>query len=462
MMYLSPANNSVSLMDAAQAAAVREREFAPLFLGLLVSRGISVGRIRVLDLLFEKQSIREGGALLLLEMGSDLLVLADFTAKDAAELCVEETPGFLFQRYLDLQEKERAVLWGVSQRLLPRWVLVATAEGVSLLDPLTERALVRCKAHRSFEDLDALLIPLSFSGSPKAPFFFAEQAGEELRRWSDLFAGHLGSILKWGREDSVRLTRQLLLGFKALLQGGGERALPGFGAVMGDGLLRIAWPVADCLSLVGSMLDAAYEVAPDGAGMFSPLEQRGILRQFETVASGRQTMVLDLFRLSHIKLQAAAQVRMLSPSSNEQTSWRLALLDPLCIDVAVSASDFYVYRPLELVFADCGFGRILEAVEKLAFYALGQNDEIRRLGGRQMDLIEPEPEGLEGDLLRDPFNWLLRHALRIRVDHLQRDLVGYLVASFIMDLRSQSIFSSCRLGSLVNLPYLFARGNESN
>jgi hypothetical protein len=281
-----------------------------------------------------------------------------------------------------------------------------------------------------------------------------------LARWSDLFAGAFGPALGWARAGADRLARQLLLGLKALLATRDEalrRNLERLGVKTTDEeVLSVNYAPPEVPALADLLLGEGAAAVPHAAGAFSELERGALLRQARGLPPAKQSLIEGVVRLAAAKLKAPLQLRMLLPVDQEPQSWRLALTDPLRVHEEIEATDFYVFEPLRLKLGECGFGRVLEAVTKLAVYALQESRIVQRAGGRQLDLIEAEPRGLdERQRLVDPFNWVLGHALRLDVAPPYREAVAYLVASHVLDLSGQEPFLALPICPLVSLPALF-------
>jgi hypothetical protein len=366
-----------------------------------------------------------------------------------------ESSGALFERYLDLARIERFALWALAGKC--DLLLLVTEEGAVLLDAARETVLGRSA---STEDAATCLRALE-TDRPKRPASDVERLGEDLRHWFDLACGALGPVLKWARPDVERLVRQILLGLKTLVWTrpdllAGNLSRIGVDLSSKPGAVRVAWCPAEAGSFLDVLLSCAAEFAPRGAGALGDLERRALVRQAADLGEPAARVLREMLQIARVKLEAALQIRILPNAEQEHASWRLALTEPLSVAEAMQSEDFYVFDPMRLDLGGSGFGRLLEAVEKIASSALARNVEILRAGGLQLDLVERDPEGIgEGPRMNDPFNWLCRHALRVRVADAYRDAVGYLVASYVLELRAREEFRDCRAAPLASLPAIF-------
>ncbi|MBN1867232.1 hypothetical protein JW916_08055 [Candidatus Sumerlaeota bacterium] len=363
-----------------------------------------------------------------------------------------ESPSALFERYLDLSRLERFALWALAGKC--DLLLCLTRDGATLLDADREIALGRSQAAASPDEASASLQVLETDPSQR-PAADLERLGDDLLHWFNLACGTLGPVLKWARPDVERLVRQILLGVKTLVRTRPKRFAAnlsriGIELARQAGSTRVAWRVPSTADFLNEVLSCAAEFAPQGAGAFGDLERRALMRQAGDPGDPVARVLRETLQIAAVKLRAALQIRILPNTEQEHASWRLALTEPLSVAEEMQSQDLYVFEPLRLDLAQCGFGRLLEAIEKLAVSALARNGEIRRAGGHQLDLVESDP-----DAIGDPFNWLCRHALRVRVADSYRDAVGYLVASFVLDLRTRDEFRDCRLAPLVSLPAIF-------
>ena len=390
--------------------------------------------------------------------GEGVLATADFAGRDPDP---KEIPSALFRRYLDLSVLQRAALWAVGRSLEADYLLCATVETCSLFEVSGEILLGQCGPLPSDEELAACLGALTAERAKQPPLPDPERLGRELSRWLGLFCGTVGPVLKWGRADSERLGRQLLLGVKALLWVNRAGLLPNLARlgmeVLSEGdCLRVVWRPLAPADLADCLLAAAESCAPVGAGAFSALERNALRRQIESLEPGRVPPVADILRLAAVRFRSAIQLPILVPTGQEHAAWKLALIEPLAASEAIEARDLYVFTPLRLDMAECGFGRVLEAVEELAAHALKEKAELARAGGRQLDMIEAAPDPrLEEERLRDPFNWVCRHALRLKVAPAYQEALAYLVASHVLELRTSPAFRDHVFRPLVALKDLF-------
>ena len=342
-------------------------------------------------------------------------------------------------------------------------VLLCIAPGgdARLLDAVEELSLGLCPAGAGDDELGGFLGILSEAAGRSLPD--GQRLSGELGRWIDLAGGKLGRSLKWARGDFQRLTRHLLLGLKVLTSPARRDRAEGFAALglrasaRSGGGVRLAWSPPPAPELVDLLLTASYDFSPAGAGGFAPLERRALGRRLRELDAAVAGVLEGVERLAAAKFRAPIQLGALMPTQGEPVSWRLALTDPLRVGEGIESEDFYVFRPMDLDLGECGVGRALEAVEKLALHGMEQRKGLKRAGGRQLDMVESALEGPgEASALEDPFNWLCGRALRLRVPESQRESMAYLVASHVMDLRARAPFRDCPEMPLVSLPELFA------
>lgn len=395
------------------------------------------------------------------EREGERLVISDFT-RAGAEVEVEESPDSLFENYLDLSLCERLVLWGVCRRVGADFLLCARPEGVRLLDADLEIPLGSCPAVFSEEEAAHCLQVLEESGGGRKPLPELARLSNELARWYELAAARLGRDLNWARDDAQRLLKRLLLGFKTLTARKGaipEANLSDLGlSLSGESDCAVLdWQPPCALALVEKLLEAASDLAPSAGGAFPPLERRALLRQLGESSQTISSLLEDTRRLAGVKFRAEVQLGAFMPTEVEANSWRLALLEPLRVEEEIASEDFYVFQPMELDLSECGVGRVFEAVEKLALHGLRQRKELERAGGWQLDLVETQGEEREREekLDADPFNWLCRKALRLRVSEGYRETLAYLIASHVVDLKSRPPFEDLPFASLISLPELF-------
>lgn len=388
------------------------------------------------------------------------LVAADF-ARYAPEPDPSESPAALFRQFLDLSLAERLALWAIRCDGQADYLFCKTAEASSLFRVREETLLGQCPATPSADEMGACFRALEADSREAGPLPDLERLGRELFQWQGLFAGAIGPALKWPRSAAERLARQLLLGLKTLAcvpddEFGPNLKRVGFAAARRGKALEVAWRIPSAGDLADSMLAAAQTYAPSGAGAFSALERNGLRRQLAALEPERLTAFAGVLRLAAPRFRALVQLPILLPLEQEHEAWKLALMEPLRVREEIEASDLYVFEPLRLDLAECGCGRVLEAVEKLALHAAGQKAELDRAGGRQLDMIEAGPGGKEEEeLLRNPFNWVCRYSLRLKVATAYREALAYLAASRILELRTQAPFRGYPFRPLTALPDLF-------
>ena len=393
------------------------------------------------------------------ERGNARTVVADF-ASAGSKPEPGESPDSLFERYLDLGLCERLTLWGVCRKLDADYLLCARPEGARLLDADLEIPVGSCPAVPSDEDAAHCLRVLDLDGERGKSD--AARLSNELGRWFELAAARLGRDLDWARGDAERLVKRLLLGFKSLTARKGaipEALLSDFGLPLSAArdFAVLSWRPSNALAQVERLLEAASDLSPSAGGAFPPLERRALLRQLGESPETAEGLLEDITRLAAVKFRAGVQLGAFMPTEEEAISWRLALLDPLRVEDKIESEDFYVFQPMELDLSECGVGRVFEAVEKLALHALRQREDLERAGGRQLDMVETQGGDREGEegLGEDPFNWLCRRALRLRVSEAWRDTLAYLIASHVVDLKGRPPFQDLEFASLTSLPELF-------
>jgi len=393
------------------------------------------------------------------------LVVADFSAGVSPEAA--ERPETLFNRYLDLSGIERLALWTVARHAGGQWLVCLTEGGARLLSVEHEGVFGVCPPDASEEgvrgclealDRESVGVVLDLNG-----------LGRELASWLDLTSARLGRALNWGRTDGDRLARHLLFGLKCVLAQAEREPGPGAlaqlgleGRIEGDQLTGV-WTEPRAAALVELLLDASSAFAPVGTGAFAALERRAMSRQLESVSEAALAPCLEVLRLCAAKLRPHVFLRALGLFAEEHAAWRLALLEPLEIESAIGSPDLLVPEPLCLEVESCGAGRVVEAVEKLAFHAWDYMSGVGGSGELQMDLFDWQEGETEQDLCGGPFNWVCRRALRVRVSRNQREGLALVVAFQLADLWPREIFRSCRNAVPVEtLPMLFETGGMDN
>ncbi|MFW6303862.1 MAG: hypothetical protein ACOC2L_04505 [Candidatus Sumerlaeota bacterium] len=357
----------------------------------------------------------------------------------------------LYNQFLDFTLIERLLLWGFARDVSVQFIVVTSeADRAVIID--TEMESVRAQG-AELEEVPGLLE--SMIGQPES--MDVRILGEELQQWIGLMAGQVGPPLKWARPESTRLVHQLLLGCKVMLNKPDGPAYLGLRISDAPEKRNIKWQTVRPDNRLAPLLEAAAAHAPEGAGAFGPLERKALNRQIAETDGLDIRAMLGLVQLSSSKLRAEVQLPALLTEENEHKSWKLALTDPLLVENLLENKDLYVFHPLTIDLEESGVGRAWEAIEKLAAHALQLDEKIARSGGRQLDFFEKNPEGLsKSERLEDPFGWLCRHALRIKLGESQnKQIVAYLVASFIADLQTRTPFNQSRPKPLRSLPHLF-------
>lgn len=378
--------------------------------------------------------------------GVELLALVDFQPLHRPGE-PDQTFDDLFRRFVDLTLCERAALWSIGRLGQVRFVLAAQPEGVRLLDTQTELPVGRCMCEGDEEAVRNCLRAACPPPGRPAPSIDREGLCADLARWFELFSGSIGPALKWSRRETQRLGYQLILGMKVAIESGDAEAAMaamGFAARRQGNAIRATWDEAPPHGWAPGFLERAEALAPAGAGAFSAVERKALARRLESGGDAARQRLAEMAQQAAARRRADVMLGLLTSANHEHASWRLALTEPLDVSEEIVASDFYVFEPLTLDLAEVGFGRVLEAVEKLARYAMDRNAAVRRAGGTQLDLIERPPDGLDdrAGVLADPFNWLLRHALRLKVGEPYREALGYLLALHVADLRARAPFAS--------------------
>ncbi|NQU42653.1 hypothetical protein HQ520_05165 [bacterium] len=399
--------------------------------------------------------------LVFLQLNDHRLAVFDLTSL-RTQPAPPETPASLFTRYLDLSLCDRLALWTVQSQGDVDLLLSLTPEGWSLYDVSDEILLGRCGLQPDPEELSHCLRALEPGALGKRALPDPERLGAELGRWFNLFCGAMGPALRWSKKDAERLGRQLLLGLKAILLSPQSEHCEnlgklGFTCAQENDRLSVKWVPAPVPDMVACLLSAAQTWAPKATGAFSPLEQSGLKRQLEQIGDTRNLPVADALRLSAIRFHTSIQLAILLPTDQEHAAWRLALMAPLRVHSEIEFSDLYVFKPLLLDLGECGCGRVLEAVHKLALHAIAQNQEIGHAGGAQLDMVENVAGEDPAQMMRDPFNWVCRHALRLKVAPQYQEALAFLVASHLLELRNQPPFDRYLVRSLDDLPRLFDR-----
>jgi len=357
----------------------------------------------------------------------------------------------IYNRYQDFSFLERLLLWGLARQMQCELLVVLCNERANVFAVEDECLL---ETEISVEDLPEVLAKIVESQQPQD----TKGLGLELRQWIDLNAGVVGPALKWSRPEAERLLRQMLLGCKMILHKSDGTAYMGLHVHDAPGRRYIKWLPPRPDNRIAPLLEAASAHAPEGAGAFSPLERKALNRQMIEIDGLDARLMRSLMQLSVGKMMAKVQLRAFIDHENEHAAWKLALTDPLQIDKIILSDNLYVHSPVTIDLAQSGIGRVWEAIEKLAEHAVRLDHQLARSGGRQLDIFEKQPEGLsKHERLEDPFGWLLRHALRVKLgpDH-DRETVGYLVASGIADIQRRSEFKDIRSKPLRSLPYLFS------
>lgn len=405
---------------------------------------------------------REGAAIegvaTLFEKEGERLLVVDFSGDDCPA-DPEELPEALFARYLDMSLTERLVLWGPCRASRAHFLFCASAEGCRLIDVEKEVPLTSCGVGPSEGLLREIVLPMLGKKGPERAQADSQFLARELECRLDLMCGWLGRALDWSRGDAVRLVRHLLLGYKrTILESKPEGCkATGFSFRQEDGVARVSWSPPAAAELTEALLRAANDLAPVGTGGFTIPERRALCRMFESADASVMKLPISFVRMSIAKLLCTVQLRVFLPTAREHMSWRLALTNPLRAEAEIESRDLYVFKYMEIDVEESGVGRTLEALEKLAAYALRETASFRRAGGRQLDMVEQSGE----DEPSDPFNWLCRHALRLRIDPEKREALAYLVASCIVELRTMPAFADSPRVPLASLLQLFAPTPDS-
>ncbi|MFP4382373.1 MAG: hypothetical protein ACLFUS_17865 [Candidatus Sumerlaeia bacterium] len=400
---------------------------------------------------------------------SERVLIADFTQFDPAP--AEQDSAF--DNFLDLSLFQRALLWMARYYHRTNYVICIEARETALFRSDEERALFRHKGSPEDCPLDLLSEKLENWQDTPLTLSDRDREGRELMGWHDLLSGKLGPSLQWSRSEASRLIRQMLLGLKVQLVANRRLFCEMAGLRKTDGESGVEWCFdrPDAGAFMGVLLEMASKFAPQGSGAFSSLEIRGLCRQIEKLNVGAREAVFDIIRLAHFRHLTPCQRYLLAPQDADQAASKLALVAPLNIAREIESQDLYVFHPLVIDVEDSGSGRILEAVEKLAVFAIDQLEEIKMTGGRQLDMFEgmldggqrqldmleglPDPSSEMVDVLSDPYNWICRSALRIQAPEEWRECLAMLVASHIIELWEHEKFRQYASASLSWLPDLF-------
>ncbi|HBF35436.1 TPA: hypothetical protein DDW35_12815 [Candidatus Sumerlaeota bacterium] len=391
--------------------------------------------------------------------GVDTLAFVDFMPTEK-EPNPNELPAALFRKYLDLSRLERLVLWIAHHLPQPRFLLCATAEACSLFCVEDETLLGQCSASPNAEQVKLCLRALENRALDQIPLPDPERLSRELNRWLGLFCGTVGPTLRWSRHDAERLARHLLLGLKALLavpadQRNASLECLGVTANPTDAAL-----VLNCVQLTTSrllevLLTASANFAPLGTGAFSALEIKGLVRQINALEPLRQPPIAEIFRLANVRLQSRILLPLVAPAESMHASWKLAYTDPLRINAEMNEDDLYVFAPLTLELAECGFGRVLEALDRLAEHALKRAERLGQADFWQLDMFESAASAEGDDVLTNPLNWICRRALRLKATAEWREPLAFLTAAHLLEVRMRPEYAHFAPQSLPALPDLF-------
>jgi hypothetical protein len=375
-----------------------------------------------------------------------------------------DSPQSLYLRFLDMDLERRLCLWAARHVLGADHVACADTAGVALFRAHDEERLAFIAPEDCETAGSAISLALTSPTAEETPALpDRDKQGAELAKWADLFCGALGPALKWSRSETMRLIRQILVGFKTVLWPEGS-ALDALGAIgfeserNGDGL-HIRYSPVPAPEFARLLLTRAETWAPRGTGFMGALEVNGLSRQLASIDPARAEALHDLLQLARFRHLGETQSALLAPRDEHKHASRLALVEPLAVWEEMDFHDLYVYKPLVLSLEECGAGRVLEAVRGLAPHAARQAAELRRAGGRQMDMIEDVLRGnhpVEARSFQEPLNWVFRHALRVRAPFAQREPFACLLASAALELRGHPELRDWPTASLTDLPLVFS------
>lgn len=369
----------------------------------------------------------------------NLRLAAIRTAPDQHNL---DTTTTLAHRLLDLTPLQRSLLWGTQSRCTADLTLILAETGSGLWHTKSEIRLADIPPNTPQEELSNLLWALEPSEITEPPQPDILQTGEEFQQWFDLMAGTLGPPLQWSREETARLLRQAILGYKSItlnVTGGHWKPLESIGIY--ESRQNATWqyrmermPPAELLE---RLLEKAETLCPSRAGAFTALERKALKRQIETIPAGRLSKLWELLQMGKQRLAASAQQTIVFPADASHTASRLALVEPLQVNREIQQFDLYVVEPLTLDISLCGIGRVLEAIEKLAHHGWKLHQDLQNAGGRQLDLVENSREHPGETLTQfDPFQWTCQKALRLKAAPQYHEKLAFLIASHILDLRA--------------------------
>jgi hypothetical protein len=251
----------------------------------------------------------------------------------------------------------------------------------------------------------------------------------------------------------------LLLGLKALLSVPTDQlsaSLEPLGIRISatDATFALHWALPRAGDLLEVLLTASSDFAPQGAGAFSALEIKGLVRQVHALEPARQPPIAEIFRLASVRLQSRILLPLVAPAESMHASWKLAYTDPLRVDAEMNEDDLYVFAPLTLELADCGFGRVLEALDRLAEHTLKRADRLAHAHSWQLDMFEAAAD-VGDDVLENPLNWICRCALRLKVSSEWREPLAFLVAAHLLEVRMRPEYARFAPQPLTALPDLF-------
>lgn len=371
-------------------------------------------------------------------------------------LPVSEGRGLLFQRYVDFSLLSRFLFYLLEKLGAVDYLLLERENEWRLYNAREEYTYgtdgAKWLGALAVEEMYPLWdVPPDIPSRPKL-----ESLQEENQKGLNLMAARFGPFLQWSRSETENLMHHLLLGLETLRVRSEEGWSPlGWEWSIQDGTIQGNWQPPPESQWLEPLLNASEWLLAGNGKSLDSLNRKALTRQWDAMEPKLSSFLQDILRIGRCRLNSASLSALFFPAEEEHKSWKLALMEPLDLNVHIQEKDFYIFQPLELDLLQSGVGRALDAFDKLLLHGIQLKEKMHKAGGRQLDILEEMSHPLEDRVVQDPLSWVLRRALRIALPPSHQPHFSKLLAFHLLHIKRKPHFPDFPLNPLRHLSNLF-------